>query len=81
MERREDDNNDDEEKAFLANEQAEHKAFPQVPLPTGLSRKFWFFSALNTLSTVGIVSSDNRRIRCERANLSTGLRQQAIIRP
>lgn len=48
--------NDDEEKAFLANEQAEHKAYPQQPLPTGLSRKFWFFAAVNTLSTVGIVS-------------------------
>ena len=48
--------NDDEEKAFLPNEQAEHKAYPQQPLPTGLSRKFWFFAAVNTLSTVGIVS-------------------------
>lgn len=47
---------DDEEKAFLPNEQAEHKAYPQKPLPTGLSRKFWFFAAVNTLSTVGIVS-------------------------
>jgi hypothetical protein len=50
------DDNDDEEKAFLSNEQAEHKAYPQKPLPTGLSRKFWFFATVNTLSTVGIVS-------------------------
>jgi hypothetical protein len=57
-ERREHDSHgsDDEEKAFLPNEQAEHKAYPQKPLPTGLSRKFWFFAAVNTLSTVGIVS-------------------------
>jgi hypothetical protein len=48
--------NDDEEKAFLPNEQAEHEAYPQKPLPTGLSRKFWVFAAINTLSTVGIVS-------------------------
>jgi hypothetical protein len=57
-ERREHDSsdNDDEEKAFLPTEQAEHVAYPQKPLPTGLSRKFWFFAAINTLSTVGIVS-------------------------
>jgi hypothetical protein len=57
-ERREHDihDNDDEEKGFLSNEQTEHKAYPQKPLPTGLSRKFWFFAAVNTLSTVGIVS-------------------------
>ena len=48
--------NDDEEKAFLPNEQAGHKAYAQKPLPIGLSRKFWFFAAVNTLSTVGIVS-------------------------
>jgi hypothetical protein len=56
VERREDDN-DDEEKAFLPSDQAENTAYAQKPMPTGLSRKFWFFAALNTLSTVGIVSA------------------------
>jgi len=46
----------DEEKAFLAHELAEHKAYPEKPLSAGLSRKFWVFAAINTLSTVGIVS-------------------------
>jgi aminopeptidase C len=46
----------DVEKAFLEHELAEHKAYPQKSLPPGLSRKFWVFAAINTLSTAGIVS-------------------------
>jgi hypothetical protein len=46
----------DEEKAFLAHELAEHKAYPQKIIPSGLSRKFWVFAAINTSSTAGIVS-------------------------
>jgi hypothetical protein len=80
---RHDDNRDDEEQAFLADPQAEHKAYPQKTVSTGLSRKFWFFAALNTLSTVGIVSAYEMRIHvlCELANHRLGLCQQAIIRP
>lgn len=61
MDERREHDNDDEEKAFLSNEQAEHEAYPQKPLQAGLSRKFWFFAAVNTLSTVGIVSFDYMR--------------------
>jgi hypothetical protein len=46
----------DEEKAFLAHELAEHKAYPQKIIPPGLSRRFWVYAAINTLSTAGIVS-------------------------
>jgi hypothetical protein len=46
----------DVEKAFLAHELAEHKAYPQKTVSPGLSRKFWVFAAINTLSTAGIVS-------------------------
>jgi hypothetical protein len=47
----------DVEKAFLAHELAEHKAYPQKVIPPpGLSRRFWVFAAINTLSTAGIVS-------------------------
>jgi len=78
-ERREQDNNDhdndDEEKAFLPNEQAEHEAYPEKPLPTGLSRKFWFFAAVNTLSTVAIVSPHEMRTSCDLANHHLGLHQ------
>ena len=45
----------DVEKAFLAHELAEHSAYPQKTAPPGLSRKFWVFAAINTLSTAGIV--------------------------
>jgi hypothetical protein len=72
MERR-DDNRDDEEQAFLADAQAEHKAYPQKTVSTGLSRKFWFFAALNTLSTVGIVSTYEMRILWEPTDRRTGL--------
>ena len=82
-ERRELDNSDidDEEKAFLPSEQAEHEAYPQKPASTGLSRKFWFFAAINTLSTVGIVSSVQMRAPCEPANRFPGLYQQAVVQP
>jgi hypothetical protein len=80
MERR-DDNRDDEEQTFLADAQAEHKAYPQKTVPAGLSRKFWFFAALNTMSTVGIVSAYEMRTLWEPTNRHTGLCQQAIIRP
>jgi hypothetical protein len=46
----------DVENAFLAHELAEHKAYPQKTVSPGLSRKFWVFAAINTLSTAGIVS-------------------------
>ena len=46
----------DVEKAFIEHEQAEHLAYPQKTAPPGLSRKFWVFAAINTLSTAGIVS-------------------------
>jgi hypothetical protein len=81
MERRDDNRDDEEQQAFLADPQAEHKAYPQKTASTGLSRKFWFFAALNTLSTVGIVSAFDMRILCELANRRLGLRQQAIVRP
>jgi len=73
--------NDDEEKAFHPNEQAEHKAYPQKPLPTGLSRKFWFFAAVNTLSTVGIVGPHWSRKSCELTNRRPGICEQAIVQP
>lgn len=56
-ERRDDDDIHDEEKAFLPVEQAEHTAYPEKTSPPGLSNRFWFFAALNTVSTVGIVST------------------------
>ena len=54
----EEENEQDVEKAFLEHEPAEHdsEAYPQKTAPPGLSRKFWVFAAINTLSTAGIVS-------------------------
>jgi solute carrier family 35 protein E3 len=49
------DDERDVEKAFLDHELAEHTAYPQKTAPPGLSRKFWVFAAINTLSTAGIV--------------------------
>lgn len=80
-ERRDDDDIIDEEKAFLPAEQAEHTAYPEKTSPPGLSSRFWFFAALNTVSTVGIVST----LECAMyystfPNQPTGLCQQATIR-
>lgn len=61
----------DEEKAFLAHELAEHKAYPQKSLPTGLSRRFWAFAAINTLSTVGIVRLVDSTLVREGTQLTT----------
>jgi solute carrier family 35 protein E3 len=56
----------DVEKAFLDHELAEHKAYPQKTPPPGLSRKFWVFAAINTLSTAGIVFVNKRLFEHER---------------
>lgn len=80
--RRDDDDINDEEKAFLATEQSEHQAYPEKTSPPGLSNRFWFFAALNTLSTVGIVSTPAMRtfITDGSSNHSIGLCKQATIR-
>jgi hypothetical protein len=65
----------DEGKTFPIDEQAEHKAYLQKSMSAGLSCKFWFFAALNTLSTVGIVSTREVHRLCEPTDHFSGLCQ------